>query len=543
MNRFSSAIFFAGLLSFSAAARTVSDAVFIMPSKDVYETCEDMWFKAYVLDAATRTLSEKSNTLYLKITDPADSTVWFKQYPLYAGCTEGQVYIADDWRPGDYRVEAFTRSSLAADATVSRPRRIVVLDNLQRMDSVLEVHKTDDTSQYSASLGNMHIAIRTDSTDYHQKSRICVDFEVTDSLGRPMRAEIAVSVFDRLYHAPFAYDNIAAHYALPAIAGGDEFLPDGVAGKLSIGSKKKAKELDGKPGEQYINFYAPDSTPNFVATDVDGNFEIDRDAAAALPEYFFLKSVSGKELKPRIELRDPAAEISAATCHCATEWSHAVLTLPEETADTVPSYAGRRTYHLDDIEVTARVRYPKRDKFYGYLDSISTIYGTAWVCRHAHGDSYLNDYEQGYTHHPNGYGMDIDGPVQVLRPQKGKRYQIVKYDTSESIIGNLLDLRIVEYKGEKLTEEQLLRLNGIWKAHGYYPHRTFSVPTKDDVDSGLFDNANTLLWNPAIVTDENGRAHAEFYASDITSTFYIIVNAIDGSGGIATAAAIFNVIR
>lgn len=516
-----------------------------MPSKCVYETCEDMWFKAYVLDASTHRLSEKSNTLYLRITDPNDSVVWFEQYPLYAGRTEGQVYVGDAWRTGDYRIDGFTRSSLGDSTKVLMPRRIVVLDNLQKMDSVHLAHATDIFAAPIETTGNLKINLRLDSAEYHTKSRVRLNFEVTDSNGESVLSEMAVTVYDWLYHVPFAYDDIVAHYAS---AGnnpqGKAFLPDGVAGKLQIGSKKRAQELGGMPGEQYLNFYAPDGTANFISTAADGNFEIPRDALAELPRYFFIKPVSGHELKPTIVLRNPKGEIEKFTKGKSVEWSQAVFDTHEQAGDTVPTYAGRRTYHLDDIEVTARVRYPKRDKFYGYLDSVSTLYGSAWVCHHAHGDEYLNDYRSGYTHHPNGYGMDIDGPVQVLRPMKGKSYQIVKYDTSEGkIIGNLIDLTTTEFKGERLSEEELLKLNGIWKAQGYYPHRTFAAPTREDVESGLFDNANTLLWQPSLLTDKSGNAFVESYASDIASTFYIVVNAVDSYGNIGSATGTFSIVR
>lgn len=533
------------IVALFANAQQATDAVFVMPSKCVYETCEDMWFKAYVLDASTHRLSEKSNTLYLRITDPKDSVVWFEQYPIYAGRTDGQVYVDDTWRPGDYRIDGFTRSSLGDSTKVLMPRRIVVLDNLQKMDSVHLAHATDRLAAPIEKPGNLRVNLSLDSAEYHTKSRVHLDFEVTDCNGAPILSEMAVTVYDWLYHAPFAYDDIVAHYtAAGNNPQGNVFLPDGVAGQLQIGSKKRAQELGGIPGEQYLNFYASDGTANFISTATDGSFEIPRDALASLPRCFFIKPVSGHELKPTVVLRNPNSEIEKFIEGKNVEWSHAVFDTHEHGSDTIPTYTGRRTYHLDDIEVSTRVRYPKRDKFYGYLDSVSTIYGNAWVCHHAHGDEYLNDYRAGYTHHPNGYGMDVDGPVQVLRPVKGKSYQIVKYDTSEGkVIGNLIDLTTTEFKGERLSEEELLKLNGIQKAQGYYPHRTFVKPTQEDVGSGLFDNANTLLWHPSLLTDKNGKASVEFYTSDIASTFYIVVNAVDSYGNIGTATGVFSVQR
>lgn len=525
------------------AADVVSDEVFVMTSKGVYENCEDMWFKAFVLDSSTRRLSEKSHTLFFQIRNPADSVVWSEQYPITAGRADGHVYVGDDWQPGEYKVYGVTRTSFAADSVVPlKLRKILVVDNIQKMDSVERANVGRSLPRKSMD-SSLHISMVADSAEYGPGSKVRIDISVTDSVGRPVKAELALSAFDWLYHDRYSYSDISAFFADAQPDGRhDAGLPDGVAGHVGIGSRKMARKLD-EPGEQYINVYAPEGSSNFVATSSDGGFVINPVLQRQLPHAFFIRPVSGKELKPFISIRNTDAEIASAA-----RKKREVLPLSriefadDAAADSLPSYAGRRTYHLDDLEVTARVRYGRRDKFYGYLDSISTVYGTAWVCIHKHGDSYLNDYVRGYTHHPNGYGMDYDGPVQVVRPQKGKRYKIIRYDTSGGIIGILLDIGTAEFRGERHSEEELLRMNGIWKAKGYYPRRRFEHPdTDEEMESGWFDNANTLLWAPSVVTDGEGRASVEFRTSRVASTFYVVANAVDGVGGIGTCVIRFAV--
>ena len=41
-----------------------SELIYFQTSKDIYETGEDLWFKAYQLDVQTFGLSDKSKTLY-----------------------------------------------------------------------------------------------------------------------------------------------------------------------------------------------------------------------------------------------------------------------------------------------------------------------------------------------------------------------------------------------------------------------------------------------------------------------------------------------
>ncbi|MBQ5971212.1 MAG: hypothetical protein IJL45_02240, partial [Prevotella sp.] len=47
-----------------------SDLIYLFPSKDVYETGEDLWFKAWQFNRSTLGLSGASQTLYLRLYAP-----------------------------------------------------------------------------------------------------------------------------------------------------------------------------------------------------------------------------------------------------------------------------------------------------------------------------------------------------------------------------------------------------------------------------------------------------------------------------------------
>ena len=44
--------------------------------KSIYETGEDLWFKTYVFDRSTLTLSGESRALFVEMIDRKDSIVW-----------------------------------------------------------------------------------------------------------------------------------------------------------------------------------------------------------------------------------------------------------------------------------------------------------------------------------------------------------------------------------------------------------------------------------------------------------------------------------
>ena len=78
------------------------DVVYLLPSKEICETGEDLWFKAYLMNWQTLALSDKSQTLYLQMRSEKGDVVWSEKYPLIAGRGDGHIYIGDNWQHGEY---------------------------------------------------------------------------------------------------------------------------------------------------------------------------------------------------------------------------------------------------------------------------------------------------------------------------------------------------------------------------------------------------------------------------------------------------------
>ena len=70
-----------------------SELVYLQTSKEIYETGEDLWFKAYQLDAKSFGLSTQSKTLYLQMLSDKDSVVWQEKYPIENGIADGHIYV------------------------------------------------------------------------------------------------------------------------------------------------------------------------------------------------------------------------------------------------------------------------------------------------------------------------------------------------------------------------------------------------------------------------------------------------------------------
>lgn len=120
---------------FASVSRQLSgypcECVYLQTSKGIYETGEDMWFKAYQLDAQSFGLSDRSKTLYLQMVDSKDSVVWREKYPIGNGIADGHVYVDEKLPEGDYSLEGYTRYLFHNDTTgILSAHKIRVVKNI-----------------------------------------------------------------------------------------------------------------------------------------------------------------------------------------------------------------------------------------------------------------------------------------------------------------------------------------------------------------------------------------------------------------------------
>ncbi|MDE7419523.1 MAG: hypothetical protein K2N35_04880, partial [Muribaculaceae bacterium] len=369
------------------------DFVHVFTSKGIYETCEDLWFKCLVIDDSDFSLSGKTQTAFVEILSPSDSVVWKEKYPVAGGECDGHVYVGDDWATGEYRMYVNTSGSLGTGDSLLTPKRLLIVRELPEAQEYVSGKgnafiQTVDSIAYGK-IRPLNVTIELDSAEYHVRSRVRATVRVTDSGGNPVRAGIALSVHDRLYaYAPGDLDvlshclgvreSVAASVPQP----NEAVLPDGpVTGTMMSGKKKSRIHMENQFMTAFDYTGSMDNL-NIVMTGTGGRFEIPADMAVSLGRDILLKPVSGKDMKPVLEIDDNYTAIDRIRSK-AKDWYYPVVRngVPEETADDTLDYTGRRVVRLEEVEVKGKAgRYPKRNKMLGYLDSISTNYGGAWVC-------------------------------------------------------------------------------------------------------------------------------------------------------------------
>ncbi len=317
--------------------------------------------------------------------------------------------------------------------------------------------------------------------------------------------------------------------AFVALSAKGQILTDGISGRDRI------ERL------QFIQAFSPESDTCMVMTDSLGRFEIDPYLMYDMRGNVYLKPVVGKP-KPKLTLDSPFDIIDVHRQGRTRYLSQNHIFAIEDEEPVF--YYDPETTLLNESVVKAKRHSVARDKVTGYLDSLAIMSGGEWVCDCQKNPPFLNDY-RGYSHHPVGCaGTEYEG-VKMM-PKRGQEYELIKYepDTDDSRgRWHVTDIQHILYTGPFFTEDELLEMNGMWKAQGYYPKREFYQPDELDLANPTPDFRNLLQWLPAGLTDENGVAEIPFAASDVNTEFIGLIEAVDGMGLLGCQTFTFRVIK
>ena len=435
----------------------------------------------------------------------------------------------------------------------------------------------------------LHIDIVTEKESYVLREKATLKVKVTDDNGQPVKADLGISVFDKAYSNPDDRVNMLAYCYLssqirgavcrPAyyfdeknadrmqamdlllltqgwrryvwelngtIRHGEMFLRDDVTGIQTLGSKKKSKGTGG--AKQLIQVSGAEGNSTYLMTDSLGRFTVDTDLMKTLRGgYVYLKPMLSKEFKPELEIQDYFPAIDSIRRKKSFDCSLINCTQrPKEEIYDAPVVSGDSTILLDEVVIARKARKPFRDKLMGRLDSLAQMnLNSVYVCTSC---GLLLNYNPDYQGHHALVGEGGCPAKGRKQPVDGETYRIAKYKYYEDAKGggvyfSVVDAHSVVYHAAEFTEEELLRMNNMWRVKGYYGKREFYQPDEIDMQLPVPDARNTLLWAPSVVTDEKGEATVSFYCSDINTGFIGVAEGVDGTGLLGTDQCEFRVIR
>jgi hypothetical protein len=426
----------------------------------------------------------------------------------------------------------------------------------------------------------LYITAEMDKKYYVTRGEVNVKIRVTDEHHRPVVAGLGVSVHDPFYDSPGDPSDIMTHVYLSSQIRGrvydpgyyfDEKNPDRHAAldlllltqgwrryvwlPANLTPRGEAVVSDGITGHQtvrkrkqkdvvlpLVKVSDTGGATQFVEADSAGYFVIDAGSLSFLhPGYVYLKPMLPEKFNPKLSMDDPFGAIGRLMGGKPVFYPLSNPEAGKQKDDDRPPVVGRDVIQLDAVTVIGESRRPVRDKYMGRLDSLLQLELGPWECDHG----WLENYLPGYTHH-HGQDSPCFDPTKRHPPVIGKRYVLMKptyYEHKGSPCWFTAEYRIITYDGPAYSDEELLRMNNLWRVKGYYGVREFYQPDEIDLSSFLPDVRNTLLWAPSVVTDANGEAAVTFHCSDLNVRFVGRIEGTDSAGLLGMSEFDFRVIK
>ena len=101
-------------LCFGKSQKSIADSlsfiekVYLHTDRNTYDTGDDIWFKAYLIDALDRLLTDHSSNLHVELISPSSKIVSFKNIRLEGGLGNGDFKLSTDIKSGRYKLRAYT---------------------------------------------------------------------------------------------------------------------------------------------------------------------------------------------------------------------------------------------------------------------------------------------------------------------------------------------------------------------------------------------------------------------------------------------------
>jgi len=86
----------------------IIEKVYLHVDRDIYYPGDDIWFKAYLLEASERLLSDHSNNLHVELISPGSEIISKRTVRIYKGLGNGDFVLPDTLPSGQYYLRAYT---------------------------------------------------------------------------------------------------------------------------------------------------------------------------------------------------------------------------------------------------------------------------------------------------------------------------------------------------------------------------------------------------------------------------------------------------
>lgn len=548
-----------------------AERLLIHTDRELYISGEVIWFKVLAFSGSGQP-SDFSRVAYLELISPEQLAISRVKISLAQGQGNGTIELPQVLNSGKYVLRAYTQAMRNGKAVDFATAGLIILNPNQavvRADADHPEAYADFVPSHTVMAVQearmMNITIEQPEVAGGQRSAVTLEITTTDAAGQPLAADLSLSVALKASEESGAKP---LYVTGPETGSGSitrpeaiDFPPEDRAMRLNGRVIDEATQAGAPEAQVFLAFPGETALVYLATTDEDGAFSM------LLPQLYGLRQVvlqthpeDNRSL--RLELAEafhpitpaekktfilppewvPAA--NAAMVNAQVRQSYQSFELPAvyETPalfDTVPFFGHPEAgYRLDDY-----TRFPLPEFFFEIVIEVGVRgkYGSEEL-------EVINDWEDPFGN-PEPLLL-VDGvPVFDQRTFLKINNKLIE---SAEIVTEPFWLNPLFYNGViQLTsfekDGRCFRLPGNALQRSFLtllPERRFPIPDHQaKPDSRLPDFRNTLYWNPAVRTDENGKATVTFYTADNVGDFEIHVEGISKDGHVGSSIDMMEVVK
>jgi hypothetical protein len=536
------------------------ESLYLQTDRDLYVVGEQVWMKVYKLDAHGNTPYNFSKVVYIELLNQAGYPV--NQLKLHVPDKSGSsgLTLSDTLSSGNYLLRAYTSWMRNYPESDFSFRTISVINPFRDMERIgvrssISVGEGTDTCRAVQTDKGLLLEVTSDSSTYGTRERVKVNILATDSSGNPVEADLSVSISisclyndhraniqDLVHSLRNKEHGVPAHH-MPELEGvvlrgtmlnsnNDEPLTNedlmlSIVGKAArcqvYRTTDKGKfyfNLDDS-GVQEIVIQPADSAVSDYYVELEPDFHNAYDHP--LPGPFYLDTTRLQALNQGIinmqieNIYKPYRQGYAAGTPDAPEMA----------------FYGEPEYHIQvsDYILLKNIREVIKEIVPKVSVRVKDGISSLWVDNGVD-DLYFDDQPLLLID-----GIPFDDVDQVLNISimELERIEVInlRYFLDGHIFEGIIHFVTKEGKMAGLEFDHAIfrQAYAAFSEESFFRSPVYS--SDSEKNSPLADFRNSLYWNPDLFTREDGKTSFEFYTSDETGDYTVIVEGIspDGKSG------------
>jgi len=159
----------------------IIEKVYLHTDRNYYYPADDIWFKAYLIDANDRSLSDNSNNLHIELISPASKIIESRIVRLEEGLGKGDFHLPQKINAGTYRIRAYTNYMRNFGDQLFFQKEITIISPLDSIENTRE--RSDSTNN------SFNITFFPEGGSLFYNVSSIVAFKAIDALGAGCDAE------------------------------------------------------------------------------------------------------------------------------------------------------------------------------------------------------------------------------------------------------------------------------------------------------------------------------------------------------------------